>query len=939
MARLLALSCVPIVMMALGSAEVVAFSQSDSGDFFETRIRPLLADNCYACHTGSALGGLRVDTRESLLKGGKSGPAIVPGNPDDSLLVRAVRQTDSDLKMPLNGKLADREIDDLVRWIESGAPWPEVGVEQHRARNAGSAVSHDGRSFWAFQPLKRPVLPLVQDSRWPGNPIDHFVLASLEARGLRPVRRADKRTLIRRATFDLTGLPPTPAEVDDFLADDSTEAFGRVVDRLLASPHYGERWARHWLDVARYAEDDVRGLSQESYPNAWRYRDWVVQAFNHDLPYDLFIKAQLAADLLDQDQRESLFPALGFFGLGPWYYDIAEPLQARADERNDRIDALTRGVLGLTVACARCHDHKYDPITIEDYYGLAGVFASTQYAEYPLADSATVNAYRQHQRRIQKQETAIRDFLQAQSRQLSEMLAHQTARYLMGAWKVMSLPATSVAQAAASDHLDSETLQRWLHYLRGSERAHPYLDEWDELCSQGASEPEMREASRKFQETVLSVLEEKNRIDQENQVLKGQAKLEYRDPERLLPNAFVTYEDYCPGCSVALKSLVPVRFALWVDLFSEHRNDRRTGQKMPGVLQYKDESLTRFLAGIWKDHLDSLRDELESLKRDAPKPFPYLHGIGDLAAAVDLQVHLRGSPHNLGNAAPRRFLTVLSDQEPRPFQHGSGRLELAEAIVSHPLTARVLVNRVWHHHFGRGLVSTPSNFGQLGDRPSHPDLLEYLAGFFVEHRYSIKVLHRAILTSATYQLACDHSAENFAADPDNRLWWRSNRRRLDVESLRDALLFVAGNLNGSLGGPSAELDAEYSRRTLYARISRFRLAPLLSLFDFPDPSISSERRNVTQVPLQRLFFMNSEFVWRQAGRLAERVTKPANGGDRSSIVKAYRLLYGRDPTPEELRLGLKFLSESSAEGSTADDAAWQRYAQVLLSANEFSFVN
>src|SRR5437867_2295173 len=423
------LSSVPVLRAA---------PQNDPLEFFETRIRPVLANNCFACHTSSQMGGLQLDSRENLLKGGKSGPAIVPGKPEQSLLIRAVNQTDERLKMPLGGRLKDQEIADLTAWVKIGAPWPVLGKAPQPATKAMAYVIRpEQRAFWSFQPIHTPALPEVKDTSWVKSSIDRFILARLETQRLKPVEAADKRTLIRRANFDLTGLPPTPEEVEAFLNDSSPDAFAKVVDRLLASPHYGERWGRYWLDVARYGEDDGRGLSQESYPNAFRYRDWVIQAFNEDMPYDLFVKAQIAGDLLERKDRDKFLPGLGFFGLGPWYYDITVPLQARADERHDRVDVLTRGFLGLTVACARCHDHKFDPISTKDYYALAGVFASSQYREYPLAPESVVNAYHLHQKKIKEQEVAIKQFMQTEGSQLGEILARRISIYMVAAWKVL----------------------------------------------------------------------------------------------------------------------------------------------------------------------------------------------------------------------------------------------------------------------------------------------------------------------------------------------------------------------------------------------------------------------------------------------------------------------------------------------------------------------
>jgi len=952
--------------------------QNDPLEFFETRIRPVLANNCFACHTSSQMGGLQLDSRESLLKGGKSGPAIVPGKPEVSLLVRAVNQTDERLKMPLGGRLKDQEIADLATWVKMGAPWPVMKKAAQPAPQATAyAITAEQKAFWSFQPIHEPALPEVKDTSWVKSPIDRFILARLEAQGLKPVKAADKRTLIRRASFDLTGLPPTPGEVEAFLNDSSPQAFAKVVDRLLASPHYGERWGRYWLDVARYGEDDARGLSQESYPNAFRYRDWVIQAFNEDMPYDLFVKAQIAGDLLERKDRDKFLPGLGFFGLGPWYYDITVPLQARADERHDRVDVLTRGFLGLTVACARCHDHKFDPISTKDYYALAGVFSSSQYKEYPLAPELVVNAYHQHQKKIKDQEAAIKQFMQTESRQLGEILARKISRYMLAAWKVLEMqreaqPAPSAAEishptspgvisglsgaigagsdessqpptprleaVAAAEKLDPEILERWVRYLGNSQRDHPYLNAWNDLLKNGGPVDAVKKVADEFQGTVLAIIDEKKSIDERNRVILEQNKPPKNAAMTSLPNGFATYEEFCPGCSISIESLERDKFVLWSDLFAAQIDSNDPAKKAGGVLLFQDEKLDRFLGPEWQSHLQSMRAELESLKKALPAPYPYLHGFGESAHPANLKVHLRGSPFNLGEEVQRRFLAVLSDGEPTPFRKGSGRLELAEAIVNHPLTARVMVNRIWKQHFGQGIVGTPSNFGRLGERPSHPGLLEYLASRFRESHWSIKTMHREIMLSAVYELSSENTPKNFADDPDNRLFWRANRRRLDAEAMRDSLLFVTGSLNSTLGGPSCELDVGNQKRTVYGKVSRFRLNSSLALFDFPNPAITSEQRNVTHVPLQKLFFLNSDLIAAQAQALANRLNALSGADESAKIQRAYQLLFGRNATEAEVRLGIEFLHKSSSP-SASPASSWPQYAQVLLSSNEFLFVD
>ena len=743
-----------------------------SAEFFEARVRPILVEKCQGCHGPTKQkGGLRLDSREALMRGGESGPAVSPGEPQSSLLVEAVGDA-GDTQMPPKGKLKPAEIDAVREWVKIGAPWPGVSVATAKPASAADVPQKDPKSHWAFQPVRNPQTPAVKDAAWVKGPIDAFVLKRLEANGLRPVEPADRRALIRRASFDLTGLPPTPGEVEAFVADGTDGAFARVVDRLLASPRYGERWGRHWLDVARYAEDQAHTFEARKYPHGYKYRDWVVKTLNDDLPYDRFVTEQIAGDLTEGPGRDARLAALGFFALGPVYYG-----KATADELDDRVDTFSRGFLGLTVACARCHDHKFDPIPTADYYGLAGVFASTAYKEYPDAPKAEVE-------RFDKAQTALK------------------------------------AKTAEVDG--------------------------------------------------------------------------------------------------------------FVALASSH-----------GYYLFPKNQAERWLPAETKDRLKGLRSELDKLKKSLPTPYAVVHSLTDSAKIANLRVALRGNAETPGPEAPRKFLTVLASHESKPFQKGSGRLELADAVTNptNPLTARVMVNRVWEHHFGRGLVATPSNFGTLGDPPSHPELLDYLASRFVALGWSLKALLREIMLSATYQLSARLDPKNQEVDPDNLGLWRANRRRLEVEAWRDAMLFVSGELDSKLGGPSADLvSASNRRRTFYGAVSRHNLDGLLRLFDFPDPNITCDRRTVTSVPLQQLFVLNSEFMVRQARALAVRLTADETASESDRVRAAFPLLYGREASAEEVELGVAFLGASGA-GSKGGLSGWEQYAQVLLGSNEFAFVD
>ena len=702
-----------VASVAIGAGE------PDGMELFETEIRPVLVEHCERCHSAGAdsiKGGLRLDHRDGLLEGGDSGPAVVPGDLEGSTLIEALRY-DSFVQMPPSGKLPDEVVAAFERWIAIGAPDPRV-AEADASTPAPGIDREATRDSWAFRTPTRQPPPIVSEPDWSRSPIDRFVLAKLDDAGLRPNPEADRRTLARRLSFDLVGLPPSPRMVESFVTDERPEAVDRLVDRLLDSPRFGERWARPWLDLARYAEDQAHIVGDDTslcYPNAYRYRDWVIEALNDDLPFDEFVRLQLAADLLTPEV-EADDAALGFIGLGPKYYNRRSP-EVMAEEWEDRVDVVSRGLLGLTVACARCHDHKFDPIPTEDYYALAGVFASTTMFNRPLGEAVETK---------------------------------------------------------------------------------------------------------------------KN----------GEAE----EPE---------------------------------------------------------------------DALHVVRDE-------SPK---------------DLHIFIRGNIEQQGELAPRHFLSAFAAGEPTPLgdSESSGRADLARSIADpgNPLTARVFVNRVWGHLFGRPIVGTPSNYGKLGEPPTHPELLDDLAARFVdEGDWSLKWLVRELATSATYRQSSAITEEGRAIDPGNALIGRMNRKRLSVEGWRDAMLAASGRLDAAVGGPSIDpSNPDERRRTVYSRVSRLDLHPMLARFDFPDPNAHSSGRNRTTTPLQKLFLLNSPFYVQQAEALADRLDREA-GDDREAITLAYRLLFGRPPADEELRLGLEFL------GAAGPDAASRSaYAQALLASNEFYIID
>ncbi len=731
-------------------------------EFFEAKIRPLLAEHCLACHgVKKQQAGLRLDTRAAALQGSDSGPVLVPGHPEKSLLLKAVRHQ-GDLKMPPKSKLPQSAIDDLAAWVKMGAPWPETpAVVKHAGKDTW-------KTHWAFQPVRPVAVPPVKNATLVKTPVDAFLQTALEAKGLSLAPAADRRTLLRRVTFDLHGLPPTAAEIEAFEKDQSPDAYEKVVDRLLASPRYGERWGRHWLDLARYADTKGYVFTEERrYAFAYTYRDYVIRAFNEDLPYDQFILQQLAADQLPLGADKRPLAAMGFLTLGRRFLNNVH------DIIDDRIDVTTRGLLGLTVSCARCHDHKYDPIPTADYYSLHGVFLSSQEPkELPLIGETP-----------------------------------RTPEYL-------------------------------------------------------AFEKEL-----KTRERAVAEFKEKNKQE----------------------------------------------------LAAKNRK--------------------------FRDALKALQKKVDAWQAGSPFAPPRAMVLVDRAAPVQARVLKRGSPNTPGPLVPRQFLGVLAGPQRKPFQKGSGRLELAQAIASkdNPLTARVLVNRLWRHHFGAGLVTTPSDFGTRSDPPSHPELLDYLAKRFVDEGWSVKKLHRLMLLAHAYRQQSGVVPQAARVDPENRLLWRQNRRRLEFEALRDSLLAVSGKLDLKMGGAAVNIvTAPFSgRRSVYGFIERQNLPGLFRTFDFASPDASTAQRYQTTVPQQALFLMNSPFVLEQARLLAHRpeVTGPVQPAAR--VQQLYRVVFGRAADADEVRLGVAFVQAATRETPPGAQGLgpWERYAQVLLLSNEFAFVD
>jgi len=1086
--------------------------------FFENEIRPLLVARCYECHgpDSKAEGGLRVDSLDALLAGGDSGAALVPGSPDASLLIDAVRYGDV-FKMPPKSRLPEAEIAALEVWVRQGAVWPHdpsASAPSGEIR-ASAEITAEDRLFWAFQPPVDPPLPDVVDSAWPRSPLDRFVLAKLEAAGLSPAPQADKRTLVRRATFDLIGLPPTPEEVAAFLADDADDAFARLVDRLLASPHYGERWGRHWLDVARYA--DSNGMDENlAFEHAWRYRDYVVRAFNDDKPYDQFVREQVAGDLLpvegDQEATLERLTATGFLSLGPKMLAEDDPVKMEMDIIDEQVDTVGRAFLGLTLGCARCHDHKFDPLPTEDYYALAGIFKSTKtmqnhrvvaaWNERPLASAAEIavrdeqlKATAELREQLDGQVTAANDALLASIR-------GRAADYLLAAMQLAERPEAQPSQMAQDTLPAGAIVVEAESYPRGNLKIDlagygdgigvvynagelPNVCEYDiEAPAAGAYQLELRYAAAESRGVAVllngtpaataaaSVTGTWYPDTQTWEVVgllplaagRNVLRLERDGPFPHLDKLALIPFALPPGAAIgtlatpeqlaAERQLLPTVVKRWRDSLAAAENDPASplfawhvwrGQTpdlsaaveensaAQQVLREPRPTTMEELAARYAEFFAAAIDREASGEGDSPgegeapaepdsipasaleavRPLlydpaglsalpemPEKHYPAEVSAAMqvlrdeiarqeaaapklplamavedqqpqDLQVHIRGNHLTLGEVAPRGFLRVVALSSPPAIDAAhSGRLQLADWLSrpDHPLTARVMVNRLWRWHFGQGLVRSPDNFGRLGEAPTHPELLDWLAVRFVESGWSVKALHRAIVLSATYQMSTTYDERSAAADPENRLWWRRDRRRMEAETVRDAILAVSGRLDREVGGSLLKSrNREYVagtasvnttnydslRRSVYLPVVRSALYEVFQAFDFADPSVLNGGRDTTTVAPQALFMMNGPIVLAESRALAEALL---GGGfedsamdaaaidDAGRVRTAYLRCFGRAPAEEELARALEFVARyEQAQAGRADAAearvlAWQALCRTLLATNEFIYV-
>ena len=997
-------------MMMMGEAAKLDPKQIE---FFEKKIQPIFKETCYKCHSleaGKSKGDLTMDTREGLMKGGKNGAVVKPGDPEKSPMIVAVGYKDPDLQMPPKGeKLSPAQVADLTAWVKMGAPDPRKAASKALTTKL-SGLSDQARAHWAYQPVKKPPVPTalknrgwLENSAFPRgkfNPVDAFILQKIEEKGMVPTAMASKETLLRRATYDLTGLPPTPKELENFVNDASPDAFVKVVDRLLSDLSYGERWGRFWLDSARYADtiggDGNNNMADYRYPYAWTYRDWVIKAMNTDLPYDQFVTQQLAADLIPKNAPENL-AALGFLTVG-------ERFGNNNDVINDRIDVVSKGFLAMTVTCARCHDHMFDPIPTKDYYAMHGIFANImEPSEKPaIAPPAKKELREDFEKKLAALEQENRDRYYKILGDYGAMFVSKAAAYMKASHKNRN-GASAEELLAFQTLIKEQNLERdIMDGLRGQMNRGDAVfgplkrfvdggDSWKAIANEVAANKGGKYnpiVAAAFSGTTPASFDDLAEIYGKAFAQVGEKGREYIKAVADSKAGSVTGFD--PGMVQLINTPFPIEPASKLNTDGVREASNRWPQQMRGK------------AGFVLDKVNYLILTHEG----APK---LGMTVADRSNPQDTAVMIRGQADVRGDVVPRSFLEVLSPGGRRtPFRQGSGRLELAQAIgsKSNPLTARVIVNRVWMHHFGEGFVRTPDDLGTQAEKPTHPELLDYLSSYFMEQGWSLKKLHKLIMLSKVYQESSYNIPAHAAIDPENRFLWRANVRRLDFEATRDSLLLFSGKLDRGIekvvvngkeverlkGGQPVNLaDEPYSyRRSVYGYIDRGNLPELMAHFDFSRPDMPNSKRTTTVVPQQALYLMNSPMSADVARSIISNpiVAKANTTGERINAI--YQLLFqrvpkGADPvkgTPSEVELALKFLGEEKkqepqmveankslaerssklakeryegnmARGYNGQGAiqnvgkiverkpldSWETYVQALLLSNEAAYVN
>jgi len=926
--------------MLVASSVVFSAEDATQNEYFEKKVRPVLVARCQPCHNSKVkTAGLDLETGAGFVHGGASGPLISKDKLDDSRLLHVVSYVER-VKMPPTGKLHPDELTAITEWVKGGGAWPgapaivaeaavSTGLSPSGTRIHGAGIQDTERKFWSFQPVVDPAVPGVKNAGWVRNPIDRFILAKLEEKGLKPAAPASKSVLLRRATYDLSGLPPTEKELDAFLSDASPNAFEKVVDRLLASPRYGEKWGRQWLDVARYA-DSTGNDEDHRYPYAWRYRDYVINAFNSDMPYDQFVREQVAGDLMPAANgaavNERGLVATGFLALGPKALAQPDKRKMIVDVWDEQIDVTSRAFLGLTVACARCHDHKFDPIQTRDYYSMMGMFASTtDFADaksgvakllyVPLVEKKVYEDYKAGQGRFDRKRTE-REILEENSQlERNLKLAPHVAEYMLAAWKVRKEKAVAADVAKASG-LDSRILDKWVKALE-PEGAPPHYDAWMQ-----ARPEDLPGVAATYQKQYADKLDGWSK-----QVTKWREKAE----KALESN----------GTPPAKPSLDPERAPFFHAVYFED-----------GPFSADPKEFDKIYGPEFAKKIEGMKKEESELKKSLP-PEPAMACAVQDGPVVAQKVFIRGDYASEGEDAPKVFPQVLQRPDDPVVAQGSGRLELAQwlAGAKNPLTARVMVNRLWLGHFGEGIVRSPDNFGKMGERPTHPELLDWLASRFVESGWSVKRMQKLMMMYAAYQMSSDVTSSE---DPENRLLSHFNRRRLNVEEIRDAMLAIDGSIDYEMGGTLQKgfgTDGENSngrlslnpekvkRRMVYIPLRRSNLASILNLFDFGDAVTPSGKRVLTNVAPQALFAMNSGFVQERADTLAKQLLA-AYPDEKARMTEAFRMILSRAPEPDEMDALFTYIARFRKKfPARSEEVAWQSVSHILLASSEFFYLD
>ncbi len=970
-AMLASVGLLALGMRALPAGEAKKTPTAAAAQFFETKVRPILVESCFSCHgEKKQRGSLRVDSLGALLEGGETSPAIVVGHPEKSLLIKAIHYDDNELKMPPSKKLAREQIDVLEQWIKMGAPWPGSEKAPATTRKGEFQVTDKDRAHWSFQPVKKPLVPKGRKQEWVRNPIDAFILTGLEAKGMLPNGPASKLELLRRVTYDLTGLPPTPEEVDAYLKDNAPNAYENLVDRLLASPRYGEKWARSWLDLVHYAETSSYERDNPK-PHVWRYRDYVIRSFNDDKPYDRFLKEQLAGDEMFPGDADALI-ATGYYRLGIWDDEPSDPKQARYDGLDDIVGTTSQTMLGLTVDCARCHNHKLDPIAHKDYYRLLAFFHNINHYrnggptdERPIGTGGQQAAFEKASNEIEEKRATIQGAITAietefrkkhkQSQSLvGTDLDELTYRFYRNAW-------TMLPDFTQFKHEDEGKLPKKLFDIS----------------------PRTRDEAIGFVFDGFLIVPEAGRYT---------FYLDSDDGSRLTVDGktVITYDGIhgvgSPRKQAVdlLKGRLPIKLEYFQNVFgfglsvvwSGPGFEKRTlsvpegSQKTLDLAKLFVSEGANVLGAEKVAEYQKLKKQLVALQK------PSQHPRGEMALCVtengtrvpDTFVMVRGNPHVPGDKVEPGFPSVFGLPEPKipapaPGAKSSGRRSvLADWIASkdNMLTSRVMVNRIWQQHFGRGIVRSPSDFGMQGIRPTHPELLDWLASEFVESGWRMKSLHKLILMSNTYQMSSKSHADHLAKDPINDLFWRFDMRRLSAEEIRDSILAASGNLNVKMYGPGVYPEIakdvlagqsvpgrgwgksspeEQARRSIYVHVKRSLVLPILEAFDVAETDKGVSARFATTQPTQALGMLNGEFLHKQASIFAQRLKREAGDDVNAQVRRALSLVTSRAPSDLEVRRGIELIQALREQENASAEAALQSFCLVALNLNEFMYLD